>query len=91
MTAETYDCWNVSIILKPSPFFKKFKQYLQYLLLIVVIIMVRTKNQLENMSKKKLIDEVLDFESFKNDINSKYLVFNDRCNDLGVKYKNGEL
>lgn len=53
--------------------------------------MVRTKNQLENMSKKKLTDEVLDFESFKNDINSKYLVFNDRCNDLGVKYKNGEL
>lgn len=60
-------------------------------MLIIVIITVRTKNQLENMSKKKLIDEVLDFESFKNDINSKYLVFNDRCNDLGVKYKNGEL
>ena len=34
--------------------------------------MVRTRSQLENLSKDKLIDEVLSLENFKNDINMKF-------------------
>ena len=32
--------------------------------------MVRTRSQLENLSKDGLIDEVLSLETFKNDINA---------------------
>lgn len=49
--------------------------------------MVRKRSQLENMSKNKLTDEVLDLASFKNDINLKFLVLSDRFNDFDVKYE----
>ena len=35
--------------------------------------MVRTRSQLENLSKDELIDEVLRLENFKNDINVNFL------------------
>ena len=34
--------------------------------------MVRTRSQLENLSKDKLVDEVLSLKNFKNDINVKF-------------------
>ena len=48
--------------------------------------MEQTRSQLENLSKDKPIDEVLSFESFKNDINSKFSEINDRFNGFEVKY-----
>ena len=44
--------------------------------------MVRTRSQLENLSKDELIDEVLSLENFKNDINVKFSELNDRFNDF---------
>ena len=44
--------------------------------------MVGTKSQLENLSKDKLIDEVLRLEHFKNDINANFSELNDRFNDF---------
>ena len=49
--------------------------------------MVRTRSQLENLSKEELIDEVLGLENFKNDINVKFSELNDRFNDFQAKYK----
>ena len=49
--------------------------------------MVRTRSQLENLSKDELIDEVLSLENFKNDINVKFSELNDRFNDFEAKYK----
>ena len=49
--------------------------------------MVRTRSQLENLSKDKLIDEVLSFENFKNDINMKFSELNDRFNNFESKYE----
>ena len=49
--------------------------------------MVRTRSQLENLSKDELIDEVLSLENFKNDINMKFSELNDRFNNFEVKYK----
>ena len=49
--------------------------------------MVRTRSQLENLSKDKLIDEVLSFENFKNDINAKFSELNDRFNDFQANMK----
>ena len=49
--------------------------------------MVRTRNQLENLSKDDLIDEVLSLENFKNDINVKFSELNDRFNDFEAKYE----
>ena len=40
--------------------------------------MVRTRSQLENLSKDELIDKVLSLENFKNDINVKFSELNDR-------------
>ena len=34
--------------------------------------MVQTRSQLENLSKDKLINEVLSLENFKKDINAKF-------------------
>ena len=48
--------------------------------------MVRTRSQLENLSKDGLIDEVLSLEDFKNDINVKFSGLNDRFNDFQTKY-----
>ena len=39
--------------------------------------MVQTRSQLENLSKDELIDEVLNLENFKNDINVKFPKLND--------------
>ena len=39
--------------------------------------MVRTRSQLENLSKDKLIDEVLSLENLKNDINATFAELND--------------
>ena len=44
--------------------------------------MVRTRSQLENLSKDELIDEVLSLENFKNDINVKFSELNDHFNDF---------
>ena len=49
--------------------------------------MVRTKNQLENLLKDELIDEVLSLENFKNDINAKFSELNDCFNDFQAKYE----
>ena len=49
--------------------------------------MVRTGSQLENLSKDKLIDEVLSLENFKNDINVKFSELNDYFNDFEAKYE----
>ena len=47
--------------------------------------MVRTRSQLENLSKYELIDEVLSLENFKNDINVKFSELNDRFNNFEAK------
>ena len=39
------------------------------------------------MSKDELIDEVLNLENFKNDINMKFSQLNDRFNDFESKYE----
>ena len=44
--------------------------------------MVRTRSQLENLSKHELIDEVLSLENFKNDINVKFSELNDCHKDF---------
>ena len=49
--------------------------------------MVRTRSQLENLSKDELIDEVLSLENFKNDINVKFSGLNNRFNDFEAKYE----
>ena len=49
--------------------------------------MVRTRSQLENLSKDELIDEVLSLENFKNDINLKFSELNDCFNDFEAKYE----
>ena len=49
--------------------------------------MVRTRSQLENLSKDELIDEVLSLENFKNDINVKFSELNDCFNNFEAKYK----
>ena len=49
--------------------------------------MVRTRSQLENLSKDELIDEVLSLENFKNDINVKFSELNDHFNDFEAKYE----
>ena len=49
--------------------------------------MVRTRSQLENLSKDELIDEVLSLENFKNDINAKFSELNYRFNDSQAKYE----
>ena len=49
--------------------------------------MLRTRSQLENLSKDELIDEVLSLENFNNDINVKFSELNDRFNDFEAKYE----
>ena len=49
--------------------------------------MVQTRNQLENLSKDELTDEVLSLENFENDINVKFLEINARFNDFQEKYE----
>ena len=49
--------------------------------------MVRTRSQLENLSKDELIDEVLSLENFNNDLNVKFPELNDRFNDFKAKYE----
>ena len=49
--------------------------------------MVRTGSQLENLSKGKLIDEVLSLENLKNDIDATLSELNDLFNDFQVKYE----
>lgn len=49
--------------------------------------MVWIRSHLENLSKDKLIDEVLILENFKNDIDLKFSELNDCFNDLEAKYE----
>ena len=49
--------------------------------------MIRTRSQLENLSKNELVDEVLSLENFKNDINVKFSQLNDHFNDFEAKYE----
>ena len=59
-----------------------------YLIFQFIIINNGTnKNQLENLSKDELIDEVLSLENFKNDINAKFSELNDCFNDFQTKYE----
>ena len=44
--------------------------------------MVRTRSQLENLSKEALIDEVPRLENFKNEINAKFSELNDHFNNF---------
>ena len=46
--------------------------FLNYTFSFLLLKMVRTRSQLENLSKDELIDEVLSLENFKNDINMKF-------------------
>ena len=48
--------------------------------------MVGTRSQLENLSKEKLTDEVLNLENFKNGINSKFSELNTVIN-FQAKYE----
>ena len=48
---------------------------------------MRTRIQLENMSKDELIDEVLSLENLENGINSKFSVLNDCFNNFDVIYE----
>ena len=47
--------------------------------------MIRTRSQLENLSKDELIDEVLSLENFKNDINAKFSELNDCFNNFQAR------
>ena len=49
--------------------------------------MVRTRSQLESLSKYELIEEVLSVENFKNDINMKFSEVNDCFNFFQEKYE----
>ena len=49
--------------------------------------MVRTRSQLENLSKDELIDEVLSLENFENDMNAKFSELNDGFNNFQAKYE----
>ena len=49
--------------------------------------MVRTRSQLENLSKKEIIDEGLSLRNFKNDINSTFSELNDCFNDIEARYQ----
>ena len=49
--------------------------------------MLRTRSQLENLSKDEVIDEVLSLENFSNDLNVKFPELNDRFNDVKAKYE----
>ena len=48
--------------------------------------MVRTRSQLENLSKDELIDEVLSLENFKNVITMKFSELNYHFNDFESKF-----
>ena len=47
--------------------------------------MLQTRSQLENLSKDKLIDDVLSLKNFKNGVNAKFSVLNDRFNNFQAK------
>ena len=47
--------------------------------------MVQTRSQLENLSKDKLIDDAHSLKNFKNSINAKFSVLNDRFNNFQAK------
>ena len=49
--------------------------------------MVRTRSQLENLSKDELTDEVLSLENFENDMNAKFSELNDGFNNFQAKYE----
>ena len=58
--------------------------------------MVRTRGQLENLSKDEVIDQVLSLENFKNGINVKFSELNDSFNNfeaitIPVPYKRSSL
>ena len=76
-------CQSINIVLQPSPFFPNL--YLTSNLLLTK--MVRTRSQLENLSKDEVIYEWVIYEKFKNDINAKFSELNDRFNDFQAKYK----
>ena len=49
--------------------------------------MVRTRSQLENLSKCEVIDAVLILRNFMNDINAKFSELNNGFNDYQEKYE----
>ena len=78
-----YDRRSVSIVYSNRHFVLIYTLSFNLLLLT----MVRTRSQLENLSKDELIDEVLSLENFKNDINTKFSELNDRFNNFQEKYE----
>ena len=49
--------------------------------------MLRTRSQLKNLSRDKLINELFSFGNLKNDINAKFSELNDGFNDFQAKYQ----
>ena len=78
-----YDRRSVSIVYSNRHFVLIYTLSFNLLLLT----MVRTRSQLENLSKDELIDEVLSLENFKNDINTKFSELNDCFNNFQEKYE----
>ena len=68
---KPYDRRSVSIVFSHRHFFLIFT-----LLSLLLSTMVRTRSQLENLSKDKLIDEVLSLENLKNDIKATFAELN---------------
>ena len=50
-------------------------------------LILRTRSQLKNLSKDKLINELFSFWNLKNDINAKFSELNDGFNDFQAKYQ----
>ena len=50
-------------------------------------LILRTRSQLKNLSKDKLINELFSFGNLKNDINAKFSELNDGFNDFQAKYQ----
>ena len=58
----------------------KLNSYVIFLLLLSTV--VRTRSQLEKLSKGEIIGQVLTLQNFRNEINTKFEELNDRFNDF---------
>lgn len=58
----------------------KLNSYVIFLLLLSTV--VRTRSQLEKLSKGEIIGQVLSLQNFRNEINTKFEELNDRFNDF---------
>ena len=81
--SRPYDRRSISIIYSHHHFVLIYALSFNLLLLTIV----RTRSQLENLSKDELSDKVLSLENFKNDIITKFSELNDRFNNFQEKYE----